>query len=521
MIILSYKHQNIRALQRAAKRKLTTKATGVATGPISHAYKLLENNIISFNIDKQQLSLCSKLDELYSSFKGSPKQASVPDEHLEIVARYYSAPKKNTSFFFPSAKHLKTMAIAKLYSRPSLSKGLYIHGSVGVGKSLLMDTFYSICNTGISIHDKSFPPIDFPCKRYHFHEFMIQIHERIHENKKIRPKEDPIPKIAADIAEEARILCFDEMQITDIADAMIIKRILTLLMDHLGVVVITTSNRPPSGLYEGGINRSVFLPLIDTMEKRMHVFDMNVHKDYRREQLEYDSQQMEADLLPAYVCVDSGNQRHSILTQWFERGGGEQRIEIIPVAMGRTISVEKANDSCAWFHFRSLCHEPLGAADYISIANRFDTVIIDEVPQLNGQLYNEAKRFVVLIDAFYEAKTKLVLGTDVSRENLFLGFDAIAETQDGDEEIAATVVKINKEEDTTFVIGHGGSSSSASTTMVRGKDGKESMEWSATGRIGVSLAQLSAVQEVSFSFKRAASRLAEMASTTYTKRTRY
>ena len=173
---------------------------------------------------------------------------------------------KNTSFFFPSAKHFKTMAMAKLYSRPSLSKGLYIHGSVGVGKSLLMDTFHSICNKGLSIDDKSFPPIDLPCKRYHFHEFMIQIHERIHENKKLRPKEDPIPKIAADISKEARILCFDEMQITDIADAMIIKRILTLLMDHLGVVVITTSNRPPSGLYEGGINRSVFLPLIDTME---------------------------------------------------------------------------------------------------------------------------------------------------------------------------------------------------------------------------------------------------------------
>jgi protein AFG1 len=274
----------------------------------------------------------------------------------------------------------------------------------------------------------------------------------------------------------------------------------------LGVVIVTTSNRPPCGLYEGGINRSVFLPVIDTIRERMHVIEMIGGHDYRKDSLSSKSETKE-QLLSTYVIINDQSASSSILQQWFSVGHGERRSETIPVAMGRSLYVQTANDSCGWFTFNELCKQPLGAADYIAIAKRFSVVIVEDVPQLGVNTYNEARRFVVLIDALYEAKTKLILSSNVERENLFVGFDATVATNDGDEEIAIDGSNLERE---SFIIGEGGSSSSSSTTLIRSVD-NGTMEWSATGRIGVSLAQLSAVKEVSFSFKRAESRLSEMA----------
>ena len=420
---------------------------------------------------------------------------------------------------------------------------------------MLMDLFHSICTNGLSIPKKVdydydeqqrtedddfnnnfnfnnyyyYSPINLQCKRYHFHEFMIQIHQRIHAYKSQYPKSDPIPPISAQIAKEARLLCFDEMQITDIADAMIIKRILTLLME-LGVVIVTTSNRPPGGLYEGGINRSVFMPLVDALVEKLMIVEMKERIDYRKEKkglleesssllLDYSKKKtndVASSLLPSFLfsssnyILNKNNVRGEVLNEWFAKGGGVEQQETLPVAMGRRINVKRANDSCAWFTFQELCHQPLGAADYIAIAERFDMVIVEDVPQMSGHCYNEARRFVVFVDALYEAKTKLVMAvTNVpGLDDLFLGFDATVDTKDGDEEIAIADASSSGGGD-TFVIGEGGSSSSSSTTMIRTSNDK-TVEWSATGRIGVSLAQLSAVKEVSFSFQRAESRLAEM-----------
>ena len=219
--------------------------------------------------------------------------------------------------------------------------------------------------------------------------------------------------------------------------------------------------------------------------------------------------------------------------------------EIVPVMMGRKLEVLRANKTCGWFNFKELCHQPLGAADYIAISQRFPVVIIDSVPQLGASYYNEARRFVTMIDAMYEANCRLVIASTVPLDSLFVSFEATVETKDGDEEIAvmeqtsnidvgndeqeqkhtSTAIKKNtgiptiKEnaianqqgDEESWVSGEGGSSSSGATTMIRTKDGD--MEWSATGRIGVSLAQLSAVKDVVFSFKRAESRLMEMSGT--------
>ena len=351
----------------------------------------------------------------------------------------------------------------------------------------------------------------------------------------------------------------------DMHTAMIIKRLFTILLD-LGVVIVTTSNRPPSGLYEGGINRSVFLPFIDTLYERMEVIEMGGGHDYRKDNgLDPASLSMSSDSLPSYMYPSDCSSTRRILERWMATKKGRRvesdsapspaaagvssevtetiiRSETIPVAMGRTLRVERANKRCGRFTFDELCARPLGAADYIAISHRFGIVLVENVPQLGGQIYNEARRFVTLVDALYEARTTLVIAADVPREELFVGFDAAVETHDGDEEIAldddvdgGTVTALAGNDNTykrshnreSLVIGEGGSSSSSSTTLIRttqaadenggggGGGGEGVMEWSATGRIGVSLAQLSAVREVSFSFRRAESRLAEMASASW------
>ncbi|KAL7487542.1 hypothetical protein ACHAW6_015932 [Cyclotella cf. meneghiniana] len=474
-------------------------------GPITLTYqRLIQSGQI--HLDHDQLSLGAALDSLYFQLSSpASHRFLIPDDHLDHAARYYAG----SSPAFSSFGNLAGIAVAAAHSlvHHSSPKGIYIHGSVGVGKSMLMDLFYQTCSSGL-VHDTNdeiqYNPIQRRCKRRHFHEFMLDVHQRIHTYKKMHPRADPLPPVAAALAKEARLLCFDEMQITDIADAMILKRLLTLLFD-LGVTIVTTSNRPPCGLYEGGINRSIFLPFIDKLRERMTVVKMGGMRDYRQDAyaMTYESNKR---LVPSYLFPSSDHSTLTILEQWYKTGRGETRSEVIPVAMGRSICVPKANDSCGWFSFDELCKQPLGAADYIALANRFSLIIIDNVPQLGGNTYNESRRFVVLIDALYEAKTKLIVSANVPRDDLFVGFDATVETSDGDEEIAMDGNRSGKE---SLVVKEGGSSNSSSTTLIRPADNAV-MEWSATGRIGVSLAQLSAVKEVSFSFRRAASRLAEM-----------
>ena len=410
-------------------------------------------------------------------------------------------------------------------SRPSLASLFRadVHGSVGVGKTHTMDLFFEVCEqTGATSKRRQ--------RRAHFHEFMLDVHERIHALKKDHPLVDPIPPIALQIAKESQLLCFDEFQVTDIADAMIMKRLFSLLFD-IGVVVVSTSNRPPDALYEGGLNRSQFLPFIEILKGRCEVVSMDEQHDYRKD-----------TIIPeqpySFFYPNGSTETSASLERIFQEsaeGPGDEAgaVETVPVMMGRQVHVRRANAHCGWFTFNDLCHQPLGAADYISISKRFPVVIVEDVPQLGASYYNEARRFVTMIDAFYEAKCRLVIASRVPLKTLFVSFEAIVESTDGDEEIAIekptvlpvpvsiagssagsspivkeTAIQQQNGDEESWVSGEGGSSSSSSTTMIRTKDGD--MEWSATGRIGVSLAQLSAVKDVVFSFKRAESRMIEM-----------
>ncbi len=277
-------------------------------------------------------------------------------------------------------------------------QGLYMFGQVGRGKSMLMDLFFQAATIPAK-------------KRVHFHEFMRDIHADIHSWRQAahRSEADPIPKLARSIASEAWLLCLDELQITDIGDAMIVGRLFSALLDE-GVVMVITSNRPPHDLYKDGLQRDRFLPFIDLIETRLDLLQLGAQTDYRLGR----TQGIRVFHTPL------GDQATSELDQTFLRLAGDarpgpDRIEI----NGRTIAVPTATPSVARFHFTDLCSQPLGPSDFLAIAARYPAIVIDGVPMLTPERRDEAKRFVTLIDAMYEAKTLFVCSAAAAPEALY------------------------------------------------------------------------------------------------------
>ena len=473
-----------------------------STGPVAAAYEL-KVDAGEGRRDNAQVALAAKFDALHESLASLPPVPARTDDPTES-----SCTSSSPLLLARSLASAQSFLRKKfhLWSFGPPPRGMYIHGPVGVGKSFLMDLFYasvtapdddddddddSCCNNDSHSHKHA----KITKRRVHFHEFMLDVHHRIFVYKQEHPRGDAIPVIAQQLAQEAQLLCFDEFQVTDITDAMILKRLFLLLLLDWNVVVVATSNRPPDALYEGGINRSLFLPFIDILKHTSDIISMeDSRKDYRLE-TRAGGQSYFWSNKDVHGDNNINNNMQAQLEEIFGGTASGTEAEIIPVLFGRTVQVARLNDRCAWFDFSDLCYQPLGAADYISLCCRFPVLIIDCVPQLDANHLNEARRFVTLIDACYESRTRLVLAAQVPLDELFVDFEAQVESSDGDEEL--------------FVSEKGGSSSSFATTMIRTKEG-EYLEWSATGRIGVSLAQLSAANDLAFSFRRAASRLVEM-----------
>ena len=463
-----------------------------STGLVSAAYevKVDEGEV---RRDDAQVALAAKLDALHESIVSLPPVPLLTDEPTE-------SNRKSSSPMLLA----RSMASAQSFFRKKLHlwsfgpppRSIYIHGPVGVGKSFLMDLFYASVNVpdDSRCNNDSHKQAKITKRRVHFHEFMLDVHHRIFVYKKKHPRGDAIPIIAQQLAQEAQLLCFDEFQVTDVADAMILKRLFLLLLDW-NVVVVATSNRSPDDLYKGGINRSLFLPFIDMLKHTFDIISMEGStKDYRLE-TRADGQSYFWSNKDLHAYNNSNNNMQAQLEEIFGGTASRTEAEVIQVRFGRTVQVTRLNDRCAWFDFSELCYQPLGAADYLSLCDRFPVLIVDSVPQLDANHLNEARRFVTLIDACYESRTRLVLAAQVPLDKLFVDFEAQVESTDGDEEL--------------FVSEKGGNSSSFATTMIRTKKG-EHFEWSATGLIGVSLAQLSSANDLAFSFRRAASRLVEM-----------
>jgi cell division protein ZapE len=288
-------------------------------------------------------------------------------------------------------------------------KGLYIHGDVGRGKTMLMDLFF----IASAVKRK---------RRVHFHEFMADVHERVHVyRQKIKSGEladgDPIAQTAAALAEESWLLCFDEFHVTDIADAMILGRLFTRLFEA-GVVVVATSNVEPDELYKDGLNRALFLPFVAQLRQHMDVVRLEAPKDFRLEKLSSQPVWYAPADEDAEVALDNAWQR---LTGMLS---GEPH-EI--AAKGRVIRVPEAAKGVARFSFRQLCEQPLGASDYLRIAHEFHTLILEGIPVMDYPQRNEAKRFIALIDTLYDNAVKVIASAQAEPQALYLateGYEA-------------------------------------------------------------------------------------------------
>jgi cell division protein ZapE len=288
-------------------------------------------------------------------------------------------------------------------------KGLYVYGEVGRGKTMLMDLFFAASPVVRK-------------RRAHFHEFMVDVHERIHDWRQRRKRgevscDDPIAPVAADLAQQAWLLCFDEFHVTDIADAMILSRLFQRLFDN-GVVVVATSNVAPDDLYRDGLNRSLFLPFIALIEERMEVMRLAARTDFRLEKL--------IDLPVWHVPADAAAQA-ALDAAWRSLTAGHPAAPRELMVKGHVTRVPCAAMGVARFTFDDLCARPLGAEDYLRIAHEFHTIVLDRIPVMGYEQRNEAKRFIALIDTLYDKRVKLVASADAAPAALYRandGFEA-------------------------------------------------------------------------------------------------
>ncbi|MGE0251189.1 MAG: cell division protein ZapE [Dongiaceae bacterium] len=266
-------------------------------------------------------------------------------------------------------------------------KGLYFYGGVGRGKTLLMDLFFDLALT-----EKK--------RRCHFHEFMADVHQRLHwqRQKSKATSDDIVAVVAAEMAAEAWLVCFDEFQVYDIADAMILARFFTELFAQ-GVVMVATSNVKPDDLYAGGLHRERFLPFIPVLKNHCEIVEFKGAVDYRLLKLKE---------LDVYYTPLGNYASESLDHAFAELTGGAIAHEEIITVKGRKIKAPKAAKGVAQFHFRDLCEQPLGASDYLELAKNFHTLILDGIPLFTDERRNEAKRFIILIDTLYDQKIRLI-----------------------------------------------------------------------------------------------------------------
>jgi len=298
------------------------------------------------------------------------------------------------------AEQLKTAApagglLARFRKPPSPPRGLYIHGEVGRGKTMVMDLFYAVVDTA-------------PKRRIHFHAFMQDVHRRLHAARQSHAQ-DAIAPVAKAIAKEARLLCLDEMQVTDIADAMIVGRLFEGLL-AAGTVIVTTSNLAPDQLYRNGLNRQLFLPFIALIKQRLDVVSLDSPTDYRLGRVKAH----ETFLTP--ISPETDARLQDLWQRLTDTGRGEPLdIDVL----GRKLHVPQAAHGCARFSFAELCEQPLGPPDYLALAQNFQILFLEHIPALNPDRRNEARRFVLLIDTLYDGKVRLVATSAQAPEGIY------------------------------------------------------------------------------------------------------
>jgi len=366
--------------------------------------------------------LLSRYEALVASGELRPDaEQAAAAEHLDTLQRQLEAA--------DAGKGL----LGKLLGRKAApARGVYMWGGVGRGKSMLMDLFHET----LAISEK---------RRVHFHAFMLEVHARLREER-LKESGDPIPPVAAALAEGLRCLAFDEMVVNNSADAMIMSRLFTSLIVTQGVTIVTTSNRAPAQLYKDGLNREHFLPFIGLIEQQLDTFSLNGPVDYRLQRLAG----MATWHTPlGQVATDHVTEAFFRLTDY----PPEDRVHVpsadIDLGGGRMLHVPKSLKGVGVFSFKRLCAEARGAADYLAIAETYHTVIIVGIPRMGPDNRNEAARFVTLIDTLYEYKVKLIAAADASPEELY-------EAGDGRFEFERTISRLNEMQSEEYLaLGHG------------------------------------------------------------------
>lgn len=435
-----------------------------------------------FTIDTKQLKLLSILEKIRSNLI-SPQ----PCRKSSITCDSKDNENTNTE----SKKTLNNLEY------PLQLRGLYIHGPVGTGKTMIMDMFFNNCN----IENK---------RRVHFHKFMLDVHQRIHKYKqeiiqkygrnkhislKIPSERDAIVQVGREIANECKLLCFDEFQVTDICDAMILMRLFNEIWAN-GTVLVATSNRKPDELYQDGVNRHYFLPFINQLQKMCIIRNIGSDVDYR---------------LLGKVCYNESQAYFTPLTEsnskkllsLFEDDANKLPIELnypIAIMMGRKFILPKVciDRSSCWIDFKTLCEDDRGASDYRALTSNFDNIFLDGVPGFNILNHDIARRFITFIDEVYDAKCILTWTAMYDPHELFRN-------------VGTTESLISQDSQNVEIIRGDDTSTFRQTQVCIGSKGEEDVAEILRG-------ELASIKELSFAFKRAASRLYEMSSECYRKK---
>ncbi|CAK4031881.1 probable AFG1-ATPase family gene [Lecanosticta acicola] len=381
--------------------------------------------------------------------------------------------------------------------RPDLPKGLYMYGDVGSGKTMLMDLFYDTLPDNIT-HKT----------RIHFHNFMQEVHKELHKMKMQHGNDiDCIPFVAATFAEKASVLCFDEFQCTDVADAMILRRLIESLMAH-GTVIVTTSNRHPTELYKNGIQRESFVPCINLLLDQLRVLNLDSTTDYRK-----------IPRPPSGVYhhpLDTAANRHA--EHWFKFLGDfdhDPPHAATQTVWGREITVPRASGKACWFTFNELIGSATGAADYLELVRHYDRFIVTDVPGMNLRSRDLARRFITFLDAVYESRAKLVLTSAVPLTQLFMSRDEVGELIDS---AAANAPKLPSITSNTKA----SKSARAAKEVKEGSDVDDAMRMMMDD-LGMNMdtmkkSSMFTGDEEAFAFARALSRLTEMGSQEWVER---